>query len=219
MAEWGVAIWGRGLDKPASSWLNGWGWGGAEPGLGRGRGCGQYFVKWAWPDPLGLQALRARCVSATWTTAPRTRATMGAAWTASPASPVPVLRDTRARAVRDRWTSAAASPVAMGANVWTWWTNTFAAARLARQVGGAGGRNYIWRGTEGLGIMPLVGHQRCLPLPSSLSPGVNCEVNIDDCASNPCTFGICRDGINRYDCVCQPGFTGGQAAAMERGSL
>uniref|UniRef100_A0A8C6QHG6 Neurogenic locus notch homolog protein 3 n=1 Tax=Nannospalax galili TaxID=1026970 RepID=A0A8C6QHG6_NANGA len=38
--------------------------------------------------------------------------------------------------------------------------------------------------------------------------GVNCEVNIDDCASNPCTFGVCRDGINRYDCVCQPGFTG-----------
>lgn len=51
------------------------------------------------------------------------------------------------------------------------------------------------------------------------SPGVSCEVNIDDCASNPCTFGICRDGINRYDCVCQPGFTGGQVAAMERRSL
>lgn len=56
-----------------------------------------------------------------------------------------------------------------------------------------------------------------LRLSCSPSAGVNCEVNIDDCASNPCTFGICRDGINRYDCVCQPGFTGGQAAAMERG--
>lgn len=44
-----------------------------------------------------------------------------------------------------------------------------------------------------------------IPLPA----GVNCEVNIDDCASNPCTFGVCHDGINRYDCICQPGFTGG----------
>lgn len=57
------------------------------------------------------------------------------------------------------------------------------------------------------------------PPPGSPSAGVNCEVNIDDCASNPCTFGICRDAINRYDCVCQPGFTGGPAAAVGRGFL
>lgn len=38
--------------------------------------------------------------------------------------------------------------------------------------------------------------------------GVNCEMNFDDCASNPCDDGICRDGINRYDCICKPGFTG-----------
>lgn len=74
------------------------------------------------------------------------------------------------------------------------------------------------RGTEGFGMVPLAGHCGGY-LSCSPAPGVNCEVNIDDCASNPCTFGICRDGINRYDCVCQPGFTGGQAAAMERGSL
>lgn len=55
------------------------------------------------------------------------------------------------------------------------------------------------------------GYSRHLSLPA----GVNCEVDIDDCASNPCTFGVCRDGINRYDCVCQPGFTGGQVAAVE----
>jgi hypothetical protein len=48
-------------------------------------------------------------------------------------------------------------------------------------------------------------------LPCCSPPGVNCEVNIDDCASNPCTFGVCRDGINHYDCVCQPGFTGREA--------
>lgn len=38
--------------------------------------------------------------------------------------------------------------------------------------------------------------------------GTNCEINFDDCASNPCDYGICKDGINRYDCVCKPGFTG-----------
>jgi len=40
-------------------------------------------------------------------------------------------------------------------------------------------------------------------------PGVNCEVNPNDCASNPCVHGVCQDGVDRYDCVCQPGFTGG----------
>ncbi|KAI6061295.1 NOTCH3 isoform 3 [Aix galericulata] len=43
-------------------------------------------------------------------------------------------------------------------------------------------------------------------------PGVNCEVNPDDCASDPCVHGVCQDGIGRYDCVCQPGFTGGCSA-------
>uniref|UniRef100_A0A673G7A3 Neurogenic locus notch homolog protein 2-like n=1 Tax=Sinocyclocheilus rhinocerous TaxID=307959 RepID=A0A673G7A3_9TELE len=38
--------------------------------------------------------------------------------------------------------------------------------------------------------------------------GTNCEINFDDCASNPCDYGICKDGINRYECVCKPGFTG-----------
>lgn len=41
-----------------------------------------------------------------------------------------------------------------------------------------------------------------------LHAGTNCEINFDDCASNPCDYGICKDGINRYDCVCKPGFTG-----------
>lgn len=38
--------------------------------------------------------------------------------------------------------------------------------------------------------------------------GTNCEINFDDCASNPCDYGICKDGINRYECVCKPGFSG-----------
>lgn len=45
-------------------------------------------------------------------------------------------------------------------------------------------------------------------------PGVNCEVNPDDCASDPCIHGVCQDGIDRYDCVCQPGFTGGCPRVM-----
>lgn len=77
--------------------------------------------------------------------------------------------------------------------------------------GTSGGVRRVWEGClwQGTVVTPL----------SCSSAGVNCEVNIDDCASNPCTFGICRDAINRYDCVCQPGFTGGQAVAMERGSV
>ncbi|KAG8517651.1 Neurogenic locus notch protein 2, partial [Galemys pyrenaicus] len=42
----------------------------------------------------------------------------------------------------------------------------------------------------------------------SVSAGVNCEINFDDCASNPCVNGACLDGVNRYSCVCSPGFTG-----------
>uniref|UniRef100_A0A673W043 Notch receptor 2 n=1 Tax=Salmo trutta TaxID=8032 RepID=A0A673W043_SALTR len=37
---------------------------------------------------------------------------------------------------------------------------------------------------------------------------VNCEFNVDDCASNPCEYGECQDGINEYKCVCAPGYTG-----------
>uniref|UniRef100_A0A3B3ZAP4 Uncharacterized protein n=1 Tax=Periophthalmus magnuspinnatus TaxID=409849 RepID=A0A3B3ZAP4_9GOBI len=36
---------------------------------------------------------------------------------------------------------------------------------------------------------------------------VNCEINEDDCANNPCTYGECHDGINEYTCVCTPGYT------------
>lgn len=39
--------------------------------------------------------------------------------------------------------------------------------------------------------------------------GVNCEVNIDECESNPCLNGAeCLDGINNYTCSCVLGFTG-----------
>uniref|UniRef100_A0A8B9P8I4 Neurogenic locus notch homolog protein 1 n=1 Tax=Apteryx owenii TaxID=8824 RepID=A0A8B9P8I4_APTOW len=43
----------------------------------------------------------------------------------------------------------------------------------------------------------------CFPL-----QGPNCEINLDDCASNPCDYGKCIDRINGYECTCEPGYTG-----------
>lgn len=44
-------------------------------------------------------------------------------------------------------------------------------------------------------------------MPTPLS-GPNCEVNLDDCASNPCDSGTCLDKIDGYECACEPGYTG-----------
>lgn len=36
--------------------------------------------------------------------------------------------------------------------------------------------------------------------------GTHCEVDIDECESNPCVNdGICRDLVNGFTCTCQPG--------------
>lgn len=40
------------------------------------------------------------------------------------------------------------------------------------------------------------------------SLGSNCEINENDCASNPCKHGLCQDGINEYKCLCSPGYAG-----------
>ena len=33
-------------------------------------------------------------------------------------------------------------------------------------------------------------------------------LDIDDCDPNPCDHGTCTDGINVYNCTCEPGWTG-----------
>lgn len=55
------------------------------------------------------------------------------------------------------------------------------------------------------------------PLMAALSsPGPNCEINLDDCASNPCDYGKCIDKINGYECTCELGYTGKGMACSHR---
>lgn len=68
-------------------------------------------------------------------------------------------------------------------------------------------RIYIFY-TESYSLMFIIFSKPNVKTPTLLQTGINCEINYDDCASNPCDYGICKDGINRYDCVCKPGFTG-----------
>ncbi|KAH3815702.1 hypothetical protein DPMN_144233 [Dreissena polymorpha] len=34
------------------------------------------------------------------------------------------------------------------------------------------------------------------------------EADTNECASNPCVYGACIDGVNKYTCTCPPGYTG-----------
>jgi hypothetical protein len=39
--------------------------------------------------------------------------------------------------------------------------------------------------------------------------GVHCEIDIDECTSNPCeNKATCNDQENGYDCTCAAGYTG-----------
>uniref|UniRef100_A0A4W3K6J7 Crumbs cell polarity complex component 1 n=1 Tax=Callorhinchus milii TaxID=7868 RepID=A0A4W3K6J7_CALMI len=52
----------------------------------------------------------------------------------------------------------------------------------------------------------MVGYYQCNCL--SGWTGLNCEVNINECQSNPCVHGNCTDKVSAYKCICAPGFTG-----------
>ena len=42
--------------------------------------------------------------------------------------------------------------------------------------------------------------------------GTNCGVDIDECASYPCTNGQCVEGVDSYSCTCASGFRGDNCA-------
>ncbi|XP_038601831.1 protein crumbs homolog 2 [Tachyglossus aculeatus] len=42
--------------------------------------------------------------------------------------------------------------------------------------------------------------------------GLQCEVDVDDCASGPCVHGLCVDLVGSYQCHCSPGFIGRDCA-------
>lgn len=67
---------------------------------------------------------------------------------------------------------------------------------------------FIWLFLGNSFVVVLVRMGLLIPFFFFFFPGVNCENNFDDCASNPCIHGDCIDGINRYNCACKPGFTG-----------
>ncbi|CAA3006472.1 sushi, von Willebrand factor type A, EGF and pentraxin domain-containing 1 isoform X1 [Olea europaea subsp. europaea] len=64
---------------------------------------------------------------------------------------------------------------------------------------------------------PCLNQAQCVPLKQGrhkcLCPpgwtGARCEINVDDCAEEPCLMGAkCTDLVNDYHCECPPGFTG-----------
>ncbi|XP_018896752.2 protein crumbs isoform X2 [Bemisia tabaci] len=46
----------------------------------------------------------------------------------------------------------------------------------------------------------------CVCVPGVM--GTNCEINIQECDSNPCLHGVCQDQIGGYICECEDGFEG-----------
>ncbi|XP_022108316.1 fibropellin-1-like [Acanthaster planci] len=57
------------------------------------------------------------------------------------------------------------------------------------------------------------GHYRCDPVTGAKIcysgwEGPNCNLDYDECQSNPCVNGVCVNGANRFSCTCTNGWTG-----------
>lgn len=78
-----------------------------------------------------------------------------------------------------------------------------------QKCGNKGMRVCVWTLKQAIQVFPPVRLSDEVRLTfCSSSSGVNCEINHNDCLSNPCQHGVCKDGINKYTCVCKPGYTG-----------
>uniref|UniRef100_A0A667WCI4 EGF-like domain-containing protein n=1 Tax=Myripristis murdjan TaxID=586833 RepID=A0A667WCI4_9TELE len=59
----------------------------------------------------------------------------------------------------------------------------------------------------------MVGNTHCSSHMVALSPfagytGQHCETDINECYSDPCHYGTCKDGLASFTCYCRPGYTG-----------
>ena len=50
--------------------------------------------------------------------------------------------------------------------------------------------------------------------------GTNCDVNVNDCSTNPCqNGGTCTDGVNGFVCQCPSGWTGDTCSDTSVGKI
>ncbi|XP_068711961.1 fibropellin-3-like isoform X2 [Montipora foliosa] len=53
-----------------------------------------------------------------------------------------------------------------------------------------------------------VGSYNCTCNQGFTGDGITCWPETDECASDPCLYGVCIDGYNNYTCICDPESTG-----------
>ncbi|KAJ7409951.1 hypothetical protein WISP_111426 [Willisornis vidua] len=55
-----------------------------------------------------------------------------------------------------------------------------------------------------LDVFPLGFHCQCV----KGFAGPRCEINVNECSSNPCLHGYCYDIVDGFYCLCNPGYAG-----------